>query len=169
MTPTKHYNTKYGTKICSVCNQQYWKGHRDVKQWAESKTCSKICYHRSRIGIERPDAIEILKINRLKHRREKHWNWQGGITPVNRLIRHTPEYNNWRKEVYKRDYWTCQMCWKKQKRPVAHHLKSFEEYPDLRFEINNGITLCRSCHKKIHTLIGAETRFKKGTNINPKI
>jgi hypothetical protein len=159
MTLPTHYKTKYGTKICLVCKKEYWKKHRTKKQWEESKCCSAECYHKTRIGIERPDAKEILAKNRLEHKGKKHWNWQGGITPENHLLRRTPEYNEWRKAVYKRDKYICTICNVKQKYPIAHHLKSFNEYPALRFEVNNGITVCMSCHKKIHKLIGFSTRF----------
>ncbi len=37
------------------------------------------------------------------HRGEKHWNWQGGITPENRLVRHSKEYEAWRQAVFERD------------------------------------------------------------------
>jgi len=113
----------------------------------------------TQIGKKRPDAITILEKNRLQHKGSKHWNWKNGKTPINHLLRHTSEYNDWRKAVYKRDNWTCQMCGIKQKHPVAHHLKPFNDYMELRFEIDNGITLCRSCHKKIHKEIGLLTRF----------
>ena len=38
---------------------------------------------------------------------------------------------------------TCEFC---QQELYAHHIKSFHEYPDLRFDVNNGVTLCRDCH-----------------------
>ena len=81
---------------------------------------------------------------------KQHWNWKGGITPLIRLLRQTPEYNTWRHAVYERDNWTCQDCGRHCDRRtiVAHHLKSFKEYPELRYEISNGITLCRKCHLK---------------------
>jgi len=37
-----------------------------------------------------------------------------------------------------------------RKKIVAHHLKLFSEFPELRFSVDNGIVLCRSCHLKVH-------------------
>ena len=93
-------------------------------------------------------------------RGSKHWNWKGGISDANSAIRRSHKYNIWRKSVYKRDNWTCQECKQKIKHPIAHHIKSFNNYPELRFNVDNGITLCRSCHKQIHKEIGLKTRFK---------
>jgi len=88
-------------------------------------------------------------------------NWKGGISDKISHIRKSKKYKDWAKAVYKRDYWTCQGCGKKcGKDIIAHHLKAFADYEDLRFDIDNGITVCRSCHKKIHKNIGIETRFK---------
>lgn len=151
-------------KTCTVCTASYVRGHRTLEQWSQSKTCSAECYHKSRAGIERtftPEWIENIKkaiqptIRRGKH----HWNWQGGRTEENVRLRNTTEYHEWRKAVYARDYWTCKMCHVKQKHPIAHHLKSFRHYPSLRFDVENGQTLCRSCHKITHSEIGIETRF----------
>ncbi len=82
--------------------------------------------------------------------KEKHWNWKGGITPIQQKIRNSLEYKDWTKIVYKRDYYTCQDCGYKGKEIVAHHKKSFADYPKLRFKKENGITLCRKCHMSIH-------------------
>lgn len=59
-----------------------------------------------------------------------------------------PELAVWKKEVFKRDNWTCQKCGQKSGNIEAHHIKSWSEYPDMRFDLSNGQTLCKSCHKK---------------------
>ena len=59
-----------------------------------------------------------------------------------------PLYVNWRKKVYRRDDYTCQMC-SSRKKIEAHHIKTWSEFPQLRFDVNNGVTLCRLCHRKV--------------------
>ncbi len=67
-------------------------------------------------------------------------------------IRQTLEYRLWREAVYKKDKYHCVMCKKhcQKKDIVAHHIKSFSQYPEFRFDVNNGITLCRKCHFILH-------------------
>ena len=82
--------------------------------------------------------------------------WKGGITPLNEKIRHSREYKFWRKSVFERDNFTCLLCNKRSKKGdavylQADHIKSFAFYPELRFDINNGRTLCIECHKKTDT------------------
>lgn len=87
--------------------------------------------------------------NKLKHlgmmTGERHWNWRGGITPESHELRNTPAYKEWRKTVYKRDYWTYQICGQKGGNIRANHIKKFADCPELRFEISNGIVICREC------------------------
>ena len=151
------------TRTCSQCGGEYKKSHRTPKQWTESKVCSKKCFGLSRRGIPRPDAIETMKKNRKTFKGGKHWNWKGGITPESNALRQTDEYNKWRFSVYKRDNYICRHCKTKCTKDtiVAHHIKAFSEYPELRHKVDNGITLCRSCHKKEHKEIGVESQFKK--------
>jgi len=87
----------------------------------------------------------------------KHPFWKGGISSLYDKIKQTDKYKLWRDEIYKRDYWTCQICGKHCKKGdiIAHHIKGFSEYPGLRFDVNNGITLCRNCHAKIHNYHGS--------------
>ena len=65
-------------------------------------------------------------------------------------FRKSEEYKNWRMRVFERDNFKCQVCGKVGGELNAHHIKEFSEYPELRFEVDNGITLCVNCHKKIH-------------------
>lgn len=71
-------------------------------------------------------------------------------------------YNEWQAAVFKRDNSTCQDC----KEPVtgkqrqAHHLKPREAYPELIFDVNNGLTLCAKCHSTRESIIRRETALK---------
>ena len=58
------------------------------------------------------------------------------------------DYNNWRKEIYKRDNYTCQMCNKNKCLIHAHHIIPKRLNKNLILNINNGITLCKDCHEK---------------------
>jgi hypothetical protein len=78
-------------------------------------------------------------------------NWKGGISPKIRLLRKGREYKLWRKSVFERDKWTCIWCGYKGKNIHADHIKRFSDYPELRFAIDNGRTLCVECHKKTDT------------------
>ena len=64
--------------------------------------------------------------------------------------RKTREYKAWRLAVFKRDRFRCQHCDAKPKKLHAHHIKSWVEYPEIRYKLGNGITLCKNCHHAIH-------------------
>ena len=83
--------------------------------------------------------------------REKNHLWKGGINPINKAIRGSFEYRNWRRSIFKRDNFTCQICGHVGGLLNADHIKPFSEFPKLRFIISNGRTLCYNCHRKTDT------------------
>lgn len=99
------------------------------------KTCSVKC------------ASELKKKMYLS---DKNPNWKGGIMTENKKVRQSEEYNIWRISVFERDKYTCQDCGIIGNKLHSHHIKSFSKYKELRLDINNGLTLCFKCHKKLH-------------------
>ena len=66
----------------------------------------------------------------------------------------TSKYNTnrlkiWREQVLTRDNHTCVKCGDKENLQ-AHHIKHKSKFPELQYKIDNGETLCKSCHKKQH-------------------
>lgn len=64
--------------------------------------------------------------------------------------RFTEAYKRWRLSVFQRDKFKCQMpgCVSTSRKIHAHHIKRWVDCPSLRHNVNNGITLCWSCHTK---------------------
>lgn len=96
----------------------------------------------------------ILRLqNSLRQRGAKASNWRGGVSDPNRLLRCSSRFREWRCAVFIRDSWTCQLCGYKGKNLHPHHILPFATYHDLRFEVENGITLCSDCHQSVHKCI----------------
>ena len=140
------------------------------------KCCSKECYYKSKIGINVSKETKIkmskshgkptwlngqIPWNRGKKglqkawnknkicnwRGKNHWNWQGGKTVISKKIKNSIEYREWRKSVLKRDNYTCLECSSNYNLEV-HHIKEFCKYKKLRFDVDNGKTLCSKCHRE---------------------
>ena len=134
---------KDGGNFCNVsCSNRFHrngfkKGHSVLSSWKEA---AAIANH-ARRGVRRfPDRI---------HRSE-----------VNEIIRRGVQYKEWRKAVFERDDYTCQECGAMGVRLNADHIKPFALYPDLRFDVANGRTLCVECHRKTPTY-GFNKRYVK--------
>lgn len=113
-----------------------------------SKT-GKVAWNKGKPAIWAKDLPQSFKNK--KQVGEDHWNWQGGITPENEQARKIKAYDVWRFSVYKNNKFACVDCKTKGVQLHAHHLKSFAKNKELRYDVKNGITLCRECHIKRHT------------------
>lgn len=63
--------------------------------------------------------------------------------------RRSGKYRTWKRHVLKRDEYRCQRCGSEQELCV-HHIKPFADYPELRYSVDNGVTLCKECHRMEH-------------------
>ena len=100
----------------------------------------------------RKHTEEVIKKMSESRKGERNPMWKGGLTAKSLLIRMSLEYRLWRKAVYERDDYTCQECGdNKGNNLEAHHIKPFYLFPDLRTAIDNGVTLCKKCHKETNS------------------
>lgn len=89
--------------------------------------------------------------------RGKHYSgershlWKGGISNERDKAKATEEYAEWRRTVYARDHYMCVLCLRHFRSLHAHHIKRFSDYTELRFDVDNGATLCQPCHHQVHT------------------
>lgn len=128
-------NFKHGKPKCNICGIQL--------KSCYAKTCKKHI----------PRNPETYKKMSKKVSGENNWRWIKDRTKLCRVSkqgeRRTSIYFNWRKLVWSRDNWKCKInnqdC---LGRIEAHHILGFTEYPELRYDINNGITLCHYHHPK---------------------
>jgi hypothetical protein len=129
-------------KTCVICNKEYPVYKAYLKK-RNSFCCSVDCKS---------------KYSSLRYSGENSFNWRGGISSQNKRIRKNIDWKNWRKSVFERDCYTCCSCGNRSKKdnPVElhpHHIKHYKTHENLRFNINNGLTLCVSCHKSVHSKI----------------
>ena len=75
-----------------------------------------------------------------------HHNWRGGHRSLRKQAMARYEYRTWRETVFRRDDFMCRGCGVRGGSLHAHHIKSWALFPNLRFAIDNGMTLCVSCH-----------------------
>lgn len=111
---------------CLNCHSVF-KGYKKSR-----KFCSNECCYKYRVGENAPAFKDGKSLERER-------------------ARHSTDIKKWRFAVFSRDEFTCQHCKKKSERDIhAHHIKEWHLYPNDRFDVNNGITLCVHCHGKVH-------------------
>ena len=141
-------------KIAKTCKR---KGLKPPVLWGNKNWLGK---HRSNETKEkirekmkgRIISLETRQKMSLKRQKEKHWNWKKDRTQIigrhNRNM-HDPDYKQFRLGVCNRDGWKCKInnseCSDKLE---VHHILGWKSHPELRYEVNNGITLCHFHHPR---------------------
>ena len=130
-------------------------GKRHTKE-AKEKICKAREKQGSNVWNKGKSYFEI--------RGDKHWNWQGGITSKNNKIRNSLEIKLWRKAIFERDNFIDQKTGQRGGQLVAHHINNFADYPELRFAIDNGITLLKETHIEFHKIYGKKNNTREQLN-----
>lgn len=131
------------TAICVNCKKEFRTELNRIKN-GRGKNCSMQCY----------------RLFSRTFRGPKHHRWKGG-TVNRRTLMGRVEYKLWRTAVFERDKYHCVSCGEGGYLQ-ADHIKPWALFPDLRYAIDNGRTLCVSCHRKTDTY-GDLRNYKGGT------
>lgn len=117
--------------VCAVCEK--------IFHTKPSNTDAKFC------------SMQCKKVWESKHMRgDANPNWKGGRTKHSaqrRIDMGRIEYRQWRMSVFQRDGFKCQSCNVIGGDLHAHHIKKWADHPMLRYETDNGVTLCVECHR----------------------
>lgn len=141
-----HY-TKYreylkNPRLCSPC------AGKRIK--AETWMTGRVAWNKGK-KLGRPSKAKGRELVAMKG--DKNPNWKGGTTPKNAAIRTSLPYKIWRRNVFERDDYTCQICSKRGGDLHIDHIKPFAYFPELRMELANGRVLCKECHMKTDTYL----------------
>ncbi len=80
---------------------------------------------------------------------EANPNWRGALVNPNIRLRASYPSKEWSRRVRDRDENKCVECGATGKLH-AHHIKPWRLHPELRFDLDNGVSLCPPCHQKTH-------------------
>ena len=153
---------------CTTCDKSLKKRHDCLKNWSGNcKSCSakknakrtyveKICLVCPKILSRSCKGGKCRKCQTAERfsKIERHPRWISDRTKLAVLsngeeYRNSPASREWSKEVKSRDGWKCKISDSDCLRAVvAHHILSWRDYPELRYQINNGITLCHAHHPR---------------------
>lgn len=139
---------------CLECGKEFVKTKYVVENRGGGKFCSRKCRMDSQKGIY-PKHFSGMsswnKGNKGYLAGDKHYKWIKDRSLVKTTDRDhsNPRYKQWKKEVHTRDNAKCRIsnedC---SGRLEAHHILPWSQSPELRYEVNNGISLCHYHHPR---------------------
>lgn len=131
------WNLGETTLTCEQCGKEY---SRPSRLNGISRFCSKPCQFNWMSENTRGENSPNWKIDILRDERNKK-----------RIL---PENKKWVRDVLERDDYTCRICGAHGGKLTAHHLYSYSNYPEKKFDLDNGLTICQHEHKEFHLWMG---------------
>lgn len=153
---TKNWNMKMFT--CSQCSKDF-----SAPAYVNRKTCSYKCSNnlpKSRmkgknVSLETKEKMRLSAIGKkhpwasLKGELNHNYIKDRSLLKKSEKKHLDRQYKEWMFNVKNRDNWKCRIadvnC---DGRLEAHHILNWKEFPELRYDINNGITLCHAHHPR---------------------
>lgn len=161
------YPKQYLSKACKTCGTIFQRKTRvTYKQWATTNFCSLACCGEWRFNGDRHPRWKGGKVKKICQSCSKEFDvgqsrfakakfcspackikaQDRGISSANEKARKSDRYREWRKGVFQRDDYTCQVCGTRGGILHADHIQPFAVFRKLRFDLDNGRTLCVTCH-----------------------
>lgn len=187
--PCKGLTSRRSDGVCDGCGAVYRRPR------ATSKFCSSKCAAKNRPPPPRgPGAGRLAAGHATWNKGLKNWrvgyrhsdetkqaisvghltNGRPRKTLEAYRLRRSIKYRRWRAAVFRRDNYTCQDCGDRSRKGrrveiQAHHIKGFAGHPELRFDVDNGKTLCRNCHIKTDTFGSSNPRGQRHAPCDSRI
>lgn len=143
----KQRQAMLGRKLSKEHKRKIAEGNRGKKQTPEARRKMSAARMGMKLSPEHRRAIS-------RSHRARYTEEERAQMTIARAERRGVEYRLWRDAVLARDKWTCQKCGKKGDFIRAHHIIGFNDQPNLRTNVDNGITLCKQCHVSFHSIYG---------------
>lgn len=109
----------------------------------------------------RPQAESLRLSGAVSGERNPAWN--GGVTPERQRLYKTDNWSDLVKQVLQRDGYRCARCGRTKGDDDVilhtHHIAAWADYPELRFDPDNLITLCSLCHTWVHSSENTESEY----------
>ncbi len=158
-------------KIKNTCIEKYGVENpfqaEDIKNKIKQKNIEmygvEFSNQRPEIAKKKSESLKNFFKNNPKPIGELSPCWKGGVEH-SRCERATNDYNVWRKNVFERDRFECKKCFSKHTTLNAHHIFNWKDNIQLRYDINNGITLCKKCHQNFHLIYGKRNNTQQQLN-----
>lgn len=158
--PNGDFFTMVWDDNCAICGEYVHESHPHYED-GETVICWDCAFITGRItaeeyvkyiGIPRDSRAEVRDGKIYTVGSSEKFPWE----KTDHDARTSPEYEDWRTKVFERDDYRCARCGRRGVRLNAHHKKPFAKFPEDRFDIDNGVTLCEECHREVHKEASSE-------------
>ena len=125
---------------CLICGETFFE---KLGRSKTAKYCSRECCSKSKLG--KPTWNKGKPYTAILGEKNPKWIKDRSLVKCQEE-RNNPLYKQWRRSVLERDGFECQKCLFKGYPLQIHHIQRYRDFPELRYDISNGITLCIPCH-----------------------